>query len=53
MNVPGPTESTALAVASSASAGSLLLHEGSMERLERIADLMAGGKTTVPQHLRG
>jgi hypothetical protein len=53
MNAPNPSENTALAVASSASAGALLLHEASMERLERIADLMASGKTTVPQHLRG
>lgn len=53
MNAPSQPESTALAVATSASAGALLLHEASMERLERIADLMASGKTTVPQHLRG
>ncbi|HYF17783.1 MAG TPA: RecT family recombinase [Ramlibacter sp.] len=52
MNAPSQPESTALALAS-ASAGSLLLHESSMERLERIADLMASGKTTVPAHLRG
>lgn len=52
MNAPNTSESTALALAS-ASAGSLLLHAASMERLERIADLMASGKTTVPQHLRG
>jgi hypothetical protein len=53
MNAPSSSESTALAVASSASAGALLLHEASMDRLERLADLMATGKTTVPQHLRG
>jgi hypothetical protein len=53
MNAPSQPESTALAVATSASAGALLLHEASMERLERIADLMSSGKTTVPQHLRG
>ncbi len=52
MTATSPAETTALAI-SSASAGALLLHENSMERLERIADLMASGKTTVPQHLRG
>ena len=46
------TESTALTV-SSASAGALLMDVQSMERMERIADLMASGKTTVPAHLRG
>ncbi len=45
-------ESTALTL-SSASAGSLLMDMQSMERMERIADLMASGKTTVPAHLRG
>lgn len=37
----------------SASAGALLMDMAAMERLERIAELMASGKTTVPQHLRG
>lgn len=45
-------ESTALAL-TSASSAALLMDAASMERLERIADLMASGKTTVPQHLRG
>lgn len=36
-----------------ASSGALLMNMDSMDRLERIADLMASGKTTVPQHLRG
>lgn len=31
----------------------LLMDMASMERLERIADIMASGKTTVPTHLRG
>ena len=31
----------------------LLMDMASMERLERIADIMASGKTTVPSHLRG
>lgn len=53
MNAPSHTETNALTVASSASAGALLMHEASMDRLERIADLMCSGKTTVPQHLRG
>ena len=47
-----PQESRALAL-SSASAGALLMDSGHMDRIERIADLMASGKTTVPQHLRG
>lgn len=46
------TESTALAL-SSASAGALLMSADFMDRLDRIADLMANGKVTVPQHLRG
>lgn len=37
----------------SASAGALLMDMAAMERLERIAELMASGKATVPQHLRG
>lgn len=37
----------------SASAGALLMDMAAMERLERVAELMASGKTTVPQHLRG
>lgn len=51
MNATVQSETTALAV-TSASAGALLMNSGSMDRLERIADLMASGKTTVPQHLR-
>lgn len=47
-----PNENTALAV-SSASAGALLMHDASMDRLERLAGFMASGKTTLPQHLRG
>lgn len=41
------------AVVSSASAGALLMDGNAMDRIERIADIMASGKTTVPQHLRG
>jgi len=37
---------------SSASAGSLLLSNQSMERLERIAEIMASGAATVPRHLQ-
>lgn len=49
-----PQVGTALAPASaSASAGALLMDMAAMERLERIAELMASGKATVPQHLRG
>lgn len=44
-------------IATTESAGissvALLMDMASMERLERIADIMASGKTTVPAHLRG
>ena len=52
MNALTQTENTALAT-SSASSYALLMDNSSLERLERIADLMASGKTTIPQHLRG
>lgn len=52
MNATTTPETTALAL-SSASAGALLMSDASMDRLERIAELMASGKTTVPAHLRG
>lgn len=44
--------STALAL-NTASAGSLLMDGASLDRLERVADMMFTGRTTVPQHLRG
>jgi hypothetical protein len=53
VNATTTTETSALALSSSASAGALLMDTSSMERLERLADLMASGKTTVPTHLRG
>lgn len=44
-------------IATTESAGissvALLMDMASMDRLERIADIMASGKTTVPTHLRG
>ncbi len=46
------TQTNEIAV-SSASAGALLMHDASMDRLERLAGFMASGKTTLPQHLRG
>lgn len=52
MNAITSTEMTALPI-SSASAGALLMSTEHMNRLEKVADLMASGKTTVPQHLRG
>lgn len=52
MNAVTTTESSALAVGS-ASSFALLMDPSSLDRLERIADLMASGKTTIPQHLRG
>ena len=51
MNMTTTGETTALAV-STASAGALLMNDASMDRLERLANMMANGKTTVPQHLR-
>lgn len=51
MNHITTQENTALAL-SSASAGALLMDAQSMERLERLADIMASGKSTVPAHLR-
>ncbi len=52
MNAVTTTQPAAIAV-DSASSFSLLMDGNSMERIERIADLMASGKTTIPQHLRG
>lgn len=52
MNAVANTENNALAV-NSASSFSLLMDPNSLERLERVADLMASNKTTVPAHLRG
>lgn len=55
MNAPvAPKESTALQVAAPQAIGSvaLLMDVDGIDRVERIADLMASGKTTIPQHLR-
>ena len=52
MNAITQTENTAMAL-SSASAGALLMSGDSMDRLERIAEMMFTGRATVPQHLRG
>ena len=38
---------------STAAAGALLMNDASMDKLERLADLMASGKATVPTHLKG
>ena len=35
------------------SAGALTMNDGSMDRMIRMAEIMATGKTTIPQHLRG
>lgn len=51
-----PTESSSLALTAplgSVSSVSLLMDTASLDRMERFADLMASGKTTIPQHLRG
>lgn len=42
-----------LPAVSTASAGALLMNSDSMDRLDRVADLMCNGKVTVPIHLRG
>ncbi|VUZ24125.1 Uncharacterised protein [uncultured Comamonas sp.] len=48
------TQSAALQVMpGTAAAGSLLMNDASMDKLERLADLMASGKATVPAHLKG
>lgn len=47
------TGTASVPTVSNASAGALLMDMAAMDRLERIAELMASGKTTVPQHLRG
>lgn len=53
MNANTKPETSALALNNSASAGALLMHGDSMDRLERIAEMMFTGRATVPQHLRG
>lgn len=48
------TQSAALQVMpGTAAAGSLLMNDASMDKLERLAGLMASGRATVPQHLKG
>lgn len=49
------TENTALALADAprTTASALMMDVATMESLMRVADLMAGGKTTVPKHLQG
>ena len=48
------TQSAALQVMpGTASAGTLLMNDNSMDKLERLADLMASGRATVPWHLKG
>ncbi|ODN64401.1 hypothetical protein BA763_03740 [Burkholderia cenocepacia] len=37
----------------SISSASLILSDESMDRMIRIADLMATGRTTIPKHLQG
>lgn len=64
MNAPITTsESMALAASQSftppalaagaTSASALMLDDRSMDRMVRMAELMASGKSTIPQHLRG
>ena len=52
MNAITQPEVNALTV-SKESAYGLLMDSNAMDRMERIADLMASGRTTVPQHIRG
>lgn len=61
MNTNTRTESMALAStpqpatlpAGATSASALILSDASFDRLTRVAELMASGKSTIPQHLRG
>ena len=46
-NEIAPTDSAGI------SSVALLMDMASMDRLERIADILASGKTTIPAHLRG
>lgn len=52
MNAITQPEVNALTV-SKESAYGLLMDSNAMDRMERIADLMVSGRTTVPQHIRG
>lgn len=52
MNAITQPEANAITV-SKESAYGLLMDSNAMDRMERIADLMASGRTTVPQHIRG
>ncbi len=52
MNAITQPEVNAITV-SKESAYCLLMDSNAMDRMERIADLMASGRTTVPQHIRG
>jgi hypothetical protein len=45
-------ETSALALSNGTSAGALLMVGDSMDRLERIAEMMFTGRATIPQHLR-
>lgn len=42
-----------LPVVATSTAAAMLLDDGTMDRLERVAKLMASGRTTLPKHLQG
>ncbi|KVP59310.1 hypothetical protein WJ91_12610 [Burkholderia ubonensis] len=52
-NITPITEIPSAPVPSNFSSTSLVLSDDAMERMLRIADLMAGGRTTIPKHLQG
>jgi hypothetical protein len=52
MNASTTPETSALALSNGTSAGALLMVGDSMDRLERIAEMMFTGRATIPQHLR-
>lgn len=52
MNASTTPETSALALSNGTSASALLMVGDSMDRLERIAEMMFTGRATIPQHLR-
>ena len=47
------TSTTDLNMVASSSAGALIMDAASMESMFRMAEIMAGGRSTIPEHLRG
>lgn len=51
--VPDMTPPADLPIVATSTAAAMLLDDATMDRLERVAKLMASGKTTLPRHLQG